>query len=227
MCSHYQAMKEKARLSRMGIQVPFEWEPPPGGGDTNPTMVAPFLRRRDKRSQDIELVNGHFGLLKPNATSVKDGAHTYNARIETAHQLHTFRGPWSRGQHCVVPVEYLYEPDWRTNVHVPTRFDRADGAPLGIAGLWATHTFDSVVVESFTMLTMDAASHPMFSLMHYTRKLSHDQQDKRMVCILPEDQYETWLDAPPDRSLRFVANYPAELLVMRPEPNPLAQLSLF
>jgi putative SOS response-associated peptidase YedK len=47
-----------------------------------------------------------------------------------------------------------------------------------------------------------------------------EQQDKRMVVILPETQYEEWLDAPVERSRAFLNQYPAERLVMTPEPPP-------
>jgi len=47
---------------------------------------------------------------------------------------------------------------WRTGKHVPTRIGRADGQPMGIAGLW-DRWVDSVsgeIVWSFTMLTINA-----------------------------------------------------------------------
>ncbi|MBT2301223.1 hypothetical protein J7E70_12200 [Variovorax paradoxus] len=51
-------------------------------------------------------------------------------------------------------------------------------------------------------------------------KRPQEQQDKRMVVILPGAQYEEWLDAPAERSRDFLSQFPAERLVMTPEPLP-------
>jgi putative SOS response-associated peptidase YedK len=39
-------------------------------------------------------------------------------------------------RHCVIPAQAIYEPDWRGGKAVATRIERADGEPMGIAGLW-------------------------------------------------------------------------------------------
>jgi putative SOS response-associated peptidase YedK len=44
-------------------------------------------------------------------------------------------------------------------------------------------------------------------------------QDKRMVVILNEDDYDAWLDAPAERSMEFLQQYPAERLLATPEPK--------
>lgn len=41
-----------------------------------------------------------------------------------------------RAQPCIIPADAIFEPDWRSGAAVATRFTRADGSPLGIAGLW-------------------------------------------------------------------------------------------
>ena len=45
-----------------------------------------------------------------------------------------------------------------------------------------------------------------------------DQQDKRMAVILPDDAIKAWLDAPVDRSMEFMRQFPAERLMATPEP---------
>ena len=60
---------------------------------------------------------------------------TFNARSETAAKSFTFGNAWRHGQHCIIPVEAVYEPDWRSGSAVATRFSHVDGVPLGIAGL--------------------------------------------------------------------------------------------
>jgi putative SOS response-associated peptidase YedK len=235
MCSHYQAVQARARLARMGIQVPRDWAPPSSGAHIYPTYRAPFLRRPQERSSGdeavpaVELVEGHFGLLPGFAKNVQYGLNTYNARVESIDRKPSFKGPWSKAQHCIVPCEWIYEPDWRSGENVPTRFERTDGAPLGVAGLWATRKWlDGTVAESFTMLTINADDHPIMKHMHRPDlKRPPELQDKRMVVILPAAQYLEWLDAPVDRGMEFMRQFSAEGLRAIPEPVPKAQLSLF
>jgi len=233
MCSHYQAEKRRKQLERhFGIRLPTGWEPPPGGLHIYPTQRAPFIRRpRERESGDeavpaMEMAEGHFGLLPSFAKDAKYGVRTYNARVETVDQLASFKQAWAQAKHCIVPCEAIYEPDWRTGTHVPTRFTAANDDTLGVAGLWAPWK-DPVTGEwadSFTMLTINADTHPMFKEMHRPDPARPPQaQDKRMVVILPEAQYEAWLDAPAQRSMAFTHPFPAERLAMQAEPLPLAR----
>lgn len=92
-----------------------------------------------------------------------------------------------------------------------TRFTRADGAPLGIAGLW-DHWRDATgqLQESYTMLTIDADEDPLF------RDYHHAGKEKRIVVILPEGAYGDWLTAPADATRDFLMPFPAERLVATP-----------
>lgn len=239
MCSHYQAEKRRRQIEkRFGITLPPNWEPPPSGMHIHPTYMAPIIRRPpardagDEAVPDFEVVDGHFGLLPPFAKDLRYGAQyrTYNARTETVAQLRTFKPSWEKARHCIVPCEAIYEPDWRTNEHVPTRFTAANDDMLGVAGIWApwTNAATSQIELSFAMLTLNADDHPMFKLMHRPdSNRPPDKQDKRMVVILPAALYEAWLDAPAERSLEFVAQYPADLLCMTPEPIERPQMQLF
>nr|WP_255444452.1 SOS response-associated peptidase family protein [Achromobacter sp. LC458] len=83
---------------------------------------------------------GRWGLIS--AMTKADGLDkvgklsTFNARSETAPKSFTFGNAWRRAQHCIVSADAIFEPDWRSGAAGATRFIRADGAPLGIAGLW-------------------------------------------------------------------------------------------
>mgnify|MGYP001545941378 FL=1 len=78
---------------------------------------------------------------------------------------------------------------------------------MGIAGLWDHWNSPKGWVESFTMLTIAAGEHPLMKNFH------RPGDEKRMVVILPEAQYEDWLDAPVQGSMKFLVQYPAERLV--------------
>lgn len=119
-----------------------------------------------------------------------------------------------------MPADAIYEPDWRSGKHVPTRFTLADGEPMGIAGIWSPWRSPSGEwVNSFAMLTVNADDHPLMNQMHRPDpKRPPEMQDKRMVAILPPAQYAEWLDASPERSMEFLRPYPAERIVATPEP---------
>jgi putative SOS response-associated peptidase YedK len=229
MCSHYQAETRRRKLEKLGIKLPPEWQPPPGGSHIYPTQLAPFIRRPPERDSgdeavpDLELVGGHFGLLPGFAKEVKYGLRTYNARVETVDQLASFKNAWAKPRHCIIPCEAIYEPDWRTGKSIPTRFTAANDDAIGVAGIWspwknpATGEWEL----SFTMLTINADTHPLFMHMHRPDlKRPVDKQDKRMVVILPPAQFEPWLDASPQEAFEFMREYPAEMLAMTPEPLP-------
>ncbi|MDM0012143.1 SOS response-associated peptidase family protein [Variovorax sp. J22P168] len=230
MCSHYQAEKRRKQIERrFGIRLPPDWEPPPGGLHVYPTQLAPFIRRPPERESGdeavppFEVVEGRFGLLPGFAKDLKFGLRTYNARVETVDQLASFKHAWARARHCIVPCEAIYEPDWRSGSHVPTRFTAANDDMLGVAGLWAPwkDPATGAWVNSFTMLTINADDHPLFRHMHRPdASRAADQQDKRMVVILPEARYEEWLDAPVQQAMSFMNQFPADRLAMVAEPLP-------
>ncbi|WP_223905490.1 SOS response-associated peptidase family protein [Rhodoferax lithotrophicus] len=39
-------------------------------------------------------------------------SNTYNARSETVAEKPSFRDAWRRAQHCIIPAEAIYEPDF-------------------------------------------------------------------------------------------------------------------
>lgn len=220
MCSHYQAAKARQMLERMGIQLPVEWEPPPGPADIWPGYRGVFIRRPrevdagDEAVPAHEVLAGVFGLLPHWAKDEKLARNTYNARSETVASKPSFRDAWRRAQHCIITAAAIYEPDWRSGKAVPTRIARADGEPMGLAGLWERWTRpDGEVVHSMTMLTVNADGHDLM------RNFHKQTDEKRMVVILSRAQYEEWLDAPVERSMTFMTCYRADGLVAEAQPR--------
>ena len=114
---------------------------------------------------------------------------TYNARSETVATKPSYRDAWRLGRRCIIPAEAFYEPDWRTGRAVPTRIARADGRPMGIAGIWTGwRAPDGTIVRSMSMLTVNADQHPLMKNLH------RPEDEKRMVVILDEDDFDAWLD---------------------------------
>lgn len=223
MCSHYEGVSDPKRLAEhFGVIMPAGVK-----FDVWPGYESIFIRRPkewgagNEAVPEREAVGGSFGMVPhwtkaANAKAALVAARrTYNSRSETASKLSSFRDAWRRGQHCIIPAEAIYEPDWRSGKAVPTRISRADGKPMGIAGLWTGWRGpDGVVLRSFTMLTVNADEHALMKSFH------RPDDEKRMVVILHEHQYNAWLDAPPERSMDFMQQYPAELLVAVAAPIP-------
>lgn len=217
MCSHYESIKSPQTLStHFGVQ------PPEGGKlDMWPGYLGPFIRRHefddvgDEAVPQREALLGSFGLVPNWATDTKIARHTYNARTETVAVKPSFRDAWKAARHCIIPADAIFEPDWRSGKAVSTRISRADGNPMGIAGLWAWwKTPKGEGLHSFTMLTINADEHSLMNQFH------KPTDEKRMVVILEEDRYDDWLHVPAAKSNEFLTMFPAENLTSKMQMAP-------
>jgi putative SOS response-associated peptidase YedK len=209
MCAHYQSIQDPKRMAEA-----FQVQLPEGARvDVWPGYASTFIRRPkeaetgDEAVPDREGMAGVFGMIPHWSKDAKGARHTYNARTETVAEKPSFRDAWRLARHCIIPAEAIYEPDWRTGKAVATRIARADGRPMGIAGLWTGWNGPDGVVRSMTMLTINAAEHPLM------RNFHKPEDEKRMVVILPEAQYDEWLQASAAKSMEFMQPYQAELLI--------------
>jgi putative SOS response-associated peptidase YedK len=183
--------------------------------DMWPKYQGTFIRRPPEADSGDEAVPpreaqvGRWGLVPWNTTDAARQLKlsTFNARVESVGQSLTFGAAWRRAQHCIIPADAIYEPDWRTGRHVPTRIARADGEPLGIAGIWDRWDSPTGAMLSYTMLTINADEHAF--MCKYQRR----DDEKRMVVILPEEEYEAWLNAPARSSMDFMRQCPPAELV--------------
>lgn len=181
-----------------------------------PGYIGPFIRKHehadvgDEAVPFRELMTGSFGLIPHWSKDDKIARRTYNARSETAHEKPSFRDAWKLGRHCIIPADAIYEPDWRSGKAIPTRIIRADGAPMGIAGLWAgwKNPANGEILHSFTMLTVNADDHA------FMRNYHKSLDEKRMVVILHGDEYDAWLSAPNEDSRHYLRQYPADLMTV-------------
>ncbi|WP_447922281.1 SOS response-associated peptidase [Achromobacter aegrifaciens] len=222
MCSHYQTLKDaELLLKRFGVAKHTHVEK----YDMWPRYQGVFVRRPpeldagDDAVPEREAVLGRWGLIsastRADGLAAAEKLSTFNARNDRVANAFTFRNAWRRAQHCVIPADAIFEPDWRSGKAVATRFTRADGAPLGIAGLWDRYR-DSTGHwhDSYTMLTINADKDPLFRDYHQAGK------EKRMVVILPEGVYSEWLAAPAEASRDFLVPFPSSLLVATPMNRP-------
>ncbi len=213
MCARYKSVLDAARLQQF-FRINGLRDIMNARDEVFPGYAAPFIRRPPERDSGDEAVPerealvGLFGLLPYWAKDEKLARSTYNARSETVATRPAFRDAWKRAQHCIIPAEAFWEPDWRTGKNIWTSIRRADEKPLGIAGLWSRwHRPDGQQVYSFTMLTINADNHSFMCNYH------RPDDEKRMIVVLREEDYGAWLDAPAERSADFMRQCPPSDLV--------------
>lgn len=153
-----------------------------------------------------------WGLIPWFAKDMKIGARQINARAETVHTKASFKESFT-GRRCIVPADGFYEWEKREEGgKLPHFIHRADGAPLALAGLWASwRDPEGERVTSCTIIT--TTPNELLESIH-----------DRMPVVLPSDAWAQWLD--PEfsdesalRSLlvpydsRAMAEYPVSTLV--------------
>ena len=100
------------------------------------------------------------------------------------------------------------------------RFRRADGAPWGLAGLWNAWADRETgeVLQSYTMLTINADRHPLMSRMHRPdAKLPPDRQDKRSVVAIEFGDVDAWLRGSIDDAAGLMRAPSVDLIEARPK----------
>ncbi|WP_434676738.1 SOS response-associated peptidase [Pseudomonas sp. D3-10] len=215
MCSHYEPPTPSKLAQAFGVELYRQ-----GQLDLWPGYLGPFVRRpangnvQDEETPSLEVLTGAFGLIPGWSKERKKIVRkTYNARSETVAEKPSYRNAWRKAQHCIIPAAAIYEPDYRKGKPFPARIIRADGQPMGIAGLWERWHDPSTgeVLHSYTMLTVNADDHA------FMRNYHKPDDEKRMVVILPQGLYSDWLDAPAHESTEFMRQYPAERLAVAQE----------
>lgn len=197
MCTRYISPEagDIERLWHVGGQTPLRW-----AREVFPGYQGVFIRAaRDSASCERELVVGQWGLIPWFAKERKLKYPTSNARGEELSEKASYKHPWARGQRCIIPAASFFEPCWETGKHVPWRFTQPSGEAWGLAGLWATWTDKETgeVVESYTMLTINADDHPVMNRMHRPDpKRPPNMQDKRSVVPIQLADVDAWLSAP-------------------------------
>ena len=211
MCANYRPSTHDELMERFGVAPPdatYKDEAFPG-------YLAPIIRkpRPDAGVGERATVSAVFGMV-PHWAELKLSRSTYNARSETVASKPSFRNAWRHGQFCIVPASVIYEPNYESGKPVREAITAADGSGLGIAGIWESKKADSgLLLFSFSMLTINADDHPLM------RRLHKPTDEKRMVVILPPDQYDAWLHCPVDEASSFLTQYPAEGLRSAPSPK--------
>jgi putative SOS response-associated peptidase YedK len=187
MCSHYQPVSDPHTLQTHFAATALEGL---SQADTWPGEIGTCIRKNPDHPTVRQAHPATFGLIPHWSREQKIARHTYNARSETVATKPAFRDAWRRAQFCIIPATAIFEPDWRSGRAQAARITRADGQPMGLAGIWAQSTSaEGLPRVSFSMLTINANAHALM------RQFHRPEDEKRMVVVLPEASYDTWLNA--------------------------------
>lgn len=110
----------------------------------------------------------------------------------------------------------FFEPNWETGVHVRWAIGMRDQASFSVTGLWRAKEDKNsgTLTHSFTQLTINADDHLVMDHFHCP------SQEKRSLVIVPEADYEDWLDCrDPELARAYVNLYPSKLMAAEPPPN--------
>jgi putative SOS response-associated peptidase YedK len=216
MCTRYVSPEAAAieQAWRVGRSNPWR------GAEVFPKHQGPFIRAaRDRTEPARELVVGQWALIPWFAKERKLSFPTCNARSEEMASKASYKHPWARGQRCIIPALAFFEPNWESGKHVPWVFRRADGNPWGLAGLWNAWTdpVSGEIVESYTMLTINADVHPLMNRMHRPDpKRAPDMQDKRSVVPIEFTDVDQWLYGNAGEATALVKLAPIEAFDAKP-----------
>jgi putative SOS response-associated peptidase YedK len=216
MCTRYISPEagDIERLWHVGGRNPWR------GGEVFPNYQGPFIRAaRDVVEHGRELVVGQWSLIPWFAKQRKLKYPTSNARSEELSEKASYKHPWARGQRCIIPALAFFEPNWETGKHIPWIFRRADGLPWGLAGLWNVWTDKDrgEMVESYTMLTINADYHLLMRRMHRPDpKRPPDMQDKRSVVPIDLEDVDQWLFGTAEQARELVQLAPVEVFDGQP-----------
>jgi putative SOS response-associated peptidase YedK len=204
VCGRY-VSPDQASIEREFNLVHMEWHFP-ASFNVAPTEEVPVVRVRKGERQGLRL---RWGLIPYFAKGVPPKYSTINARIETVQTAASYRGPWGRGQRCLVVARGFYE--WQTQAdgktRVPYYIHLNDQDIFAFAGLWDSSRTDAGAwIESCVHITLPA--NRLLGEIHNTQQ--------RMPAILAEDDREAWLSGSPQEAWATLKPYPDEHMVAWP-----------
>lgn len=196
MCINFKPVK-KERLRGLTGAVLEDYP-----AETYPGYQAPMIVLNEAGQTQVELAV--FGLIPHWAKDRSFAKHTYNARTETVADKPSYRQAWKARQFCLIPMERFYEPNWTSGKAVRWAIERQDHEPFSVAGIWDrwTDKTSGEVVQSFSMLTINADTHSNMKQFH------KPGDEKRSLVIVPASARKAWLCATTKEANEFLQEMP-------------------
>ncbi len=194
MCTNFIPTRNSEWVkSTFGVPLPSGYP-----AEAYPGYLAPIVLR-GRKSDKTACGLARFGLIPAWAKDEKICRHTYNARSETVGSKPSFRSAWAKGQFALVLVDAFFEPNYETDHAVRWRIETADRLPFAIAALWDRWVNPKgEPVVSFTMLTINADSHPVM------RQFHKPADEKRTPVVISKEKYDSWLSAEPAGAVKLI-----------------------
>ena len=204
MCGRY-ASPDEAAIEREFDLVHAAWEFPPSF-NVAPTHSVPIVRTVEGTRRGALM---RWGLIPYFARGVPPKYSTINARVETVRTAASYRGPWNRGQRCLVVVrgffEWQVQADCKTKMPFYIRVNDQD--VFAFAGLWDSSRTDAGDrIESCTHITVPANG--LVGEIHNTKQ--------RMPAILAKEDREAWLTGSTEEAWAALKPYPDEHTIAWP-----------
>jgi putative SOS response-associated peptidase YedK len=213
VCGRY-IIREQEALEKYLRRMRTHGRPKVAGGfNVAPSSTVPVIRRTGLGRAAFEAAA--YGSAAPNecvllrwglvpfwSCGTPPKYSTFNAPIERIETAASFRGPWARGQRCILPAAGFYQWQVRGRARQPFLIKVADQEIFGFAGLWDRSTGPDGVVESCTIVTLPA--NRLLAEIHNT--------GRRMPAILRQEHQEIWLSGTLDEAYAALLPYPEELM---------------
>lgn len=209
MCTNYRPTARDHLRENFGTPEPdFDWP-----AESYPGYLAPIVRRAQDGTR--QCLAACFGLVPAWARDRKIARNTYNARSETVAEKPSYRAPWRRGQFCLVPMDWFYEPCYESGKAERWRIARPDGSPFAVGAIWErwVDPDSGEVVHSFSMLTVNADRHPVMGRMFLP------QDEKRSLVVVAPADFDRWLGADAQLARSLIRAPAADELVTSPSPK--------
>ena len=163
--------------------------------DVFPTYPGPIILKSHNTDRTA-IGLARFGLLPSWAKEETFGRKTYNARVETVAEKPSYKFAWTKRHYALALADAFYEPCYESGKAVRTAIKQVNQEPMAIASIWDTWTEPetSELIVSFSMLTIDASSHPVMKRMH------KPEDEKRTVVPLRPELFKAWLNATPEEA---------------------------
>jgi len=163
--------------------------------DIFPTYPGPIILKSHSTNRTA-IGLARFGLLPSWAKEENFGRRTYNARAETVSEKPSYKYAWTNRHYALALADAFYEPSYESGKAVRTAIKQANQEPMAIASIWDTWTEPETgeLIVSFSMLTINANSHPVMQRMH------RPEDEKRTVVPLRPELFSAWLNATPEEA---------------------------
>ena len=225
MCNRYTPGDSEHPHYRARLAINAHAHPAMPRRRIGPWQVGGFFANAPNKSVDWKV--GQWGLIRPSnprrwdyvgkpaeieaklaAGKEPQRRSTNNARSETMRKSPVFGPAWRANRRCIIPAVSFDEPCHEPEHKGWWEFQRSDGQPWGVAGLWNEWIDHATgeIVPNYTMVTVNADDHELMRRMHRPEfeadgKTLKVPQDKRGILVLEPSDWEAWLFGSQDEAL--------------------------